>query len=103
MHESVLLLLLDVDALKNPDTHVSQSVWVVVVPTIFVYLPGGHLMWEVMQESVLLLLIDAKALKNPFGHTSHSGWVVTEPIAFVYLPGGHFGWAMHRPIDNNAG
>ena len=44
MHESVLVLLLDVDALKNPDTHVSQSVWVVGVPTIFVYLPGGHLM-----------------------------------------------------------
>ena len=95
MHESVLVLLLDEDALKKPGTHASHLVWAPVVPAAFVYLPGGHLMWGVKQESVLLLLKDVKALKNPFGHNSHSGWVVAEPIVFVYLPGGHFGWAMH--------
>ena len=43
VQESRSVLLFDVRALKNPLTHVPHSGWVVTVPTVFVYLPGGHL------------------------------------------------------------
>ena len=47
MHKSVLVLLLDVKALKNPVTHDTHSGCVVAEPAVFVYLPGGHLVWAV--------------------------------------------------------
>ena len=49
--------------------------WLVALPAVCVYFPGGHLVW-VIQESMLEL--DAEAEKNPFGHDSH---VVVEPLA----------------------
>ena len=58
----------------------------VVLPAIFVYLPGGHLVWA-MHESVLLLILDVDALKNPGVHTSQSVWELVVPAAFAYLPG----------------
>ena len=45
VQESVFMLLSDVTSLKNPVAQTSHSGWVVVVPTVFVYLPGGHLVW----------------------------------------------------------
>ena len=42
--ESVLMLLLDVKALKNPVAHVSHVGSVVPVPAVFVNSPGGHLL-----------------------------------------------------------
>ena len=47
MQESVLVLLLDVEALKNPGPHTSHLGWAVAEPAVFVYLPGGHLVWAV--------------------------------------------------------
>ena len=44
VQESVLVLLLDVLALKNPNAQVSHIGWVVLEPAIMVYLPGGHLL-----------------------------------------------------------
>ena len=95
MQESVLVLLVEVYAFSYPGAHGSHSGWVVVVPAVFVYLPGGHLVWAIRQASVLVLLTDVKALKNPFGHASHSGWKVTKPFTFVYFPGGHFVCTVH--------
>ena len=45
MQESVLMLLFDVVALKNPGAHASHLGWVVLDPITMVYLPGGHLVW----------------------------------------------------------
>ena len=50
--ESVARVLLDVKALKNPVTHVSQVGSVVLLPTVLVYLPGGHLLvWAAAHHS----------------------------------------------------
>ena len=65
MHESVLVLFLDVCALKNPDAHASQSVWVLVVPAVFVYLPGGHLMWAVHHSDGQFFMTDKHARIMP--------------------------------------
>ena len=89
MQESRSVLLFDVRALKNPLTHVPHSGWVVTVPTVFVYLPGGHLVWA-RQESVWMLLLDVKSLKKPGRHASHVGSVALLPAVLVYLPGEHF-------------
>ena len=94
IQESVATLLLDAKALKNPVTHVSQVGSVVLLPTVFVNLPGGHLVCAT-QESVTMVLFDDESVKNPVAHTSHVGCVVALPIAFVYLPGGHLVWAIH--------
>ena len=97
------MLLFDVRALKNPLTHVPHSGWVVTVPTVFVYLPGGHLVWA-RQESVWMLLLDAKALKNPGTHALHVGSVVLLPAVLMYVPGGHLMWARHtseQPISKD--
>ena len=72
------VLMLDVEALKNPVAHTAHVGWVVTEPAVLVYLPGGHLVWAV-QESGLVLLLDVETLKNPVGHTSHLGWAV--PVA----------------------
>ena len=45
VQESVLVLFSDVEALKNPGAHASHLGWVVELPAILVYLPGGHLVW----------------------------------------------------------
>ena len=42
-HKSVLVLLVEVLALKNPNAQVSHTGWVVPEPAVMVYLPGGHL------------------------------------------------------------
>ena len=90
------MLPFDVRALKNPLTHVPHSGWVVTVPTVFVYLPGGHLVWA-RQESVWMLLLDVKPLKKPGRHASHVGSVALLPAVLVYLPGEHFlVWAVHH-------
>ena len=95
MQASIAVLLIDAEALKNPDTHALHVGWEKADPAVIVYLPGAHLVWA-MQESVLALLLDVETLKNPGVHTSHSVWVVALPIAFVYFPGGHLVWAVHR-------
>ena len=43
VQESVLTLLSDARALKNPSGHVSHSGSALVVPAFFVNLPAGHL------------------------------------------------------------
>ena len=88
LHESVLLLFVDVKALKNPVAHTSHLGWVVTEPIIFVYLPGGHLVWAA-HESVRIMLFDVDALKNPDTHASQSTWALVVPAFLVYLPGGH--------------
>ena len=45
VQESVLVLLLDVESLKNPVGHASHLGWAVAEPTVLVNLPGGHLVW----------------------------------------------------------
>ena len=75
VQESVVVLLDDVKALNDPVAHSSHSGWAVVVPAVFVNLPGGHLVWAV-QTPVVVVLMGGKALKNPVEHVSHSGCVV---------------------------
>ena len=76
--------------------HASHVGSVVLVPAIFVYLPGGHLLWAT-HESVSRLLLEVKALKNPSTHVSHVGSALLLPAVLVYLPGGHFlVWAAHH-------
>ena len=53
VQESVLLLLFEVRALKNPGGHFSHSGSEVVEPAILVNLPGGHLVWAVHWEAVI--------------------------------------------------
>ena len=90
------MLLLDASALNVPRMHASHVGSVVLVPAIFVYLPGGHLVWAT-QESVSRLLLDVKTLKNPVMHVSHVGSALLLPAVLVYLPGGHFlVWAAHH-------
>ena len=43
VQESVLVLLFDVNSLKNPATHASHCGCAVAEPAVFVYLPAGHL------------------------------------------------------------
>ena len=43
--ESVVVLLADVKALKNPVAQTSHLAGVVLEPIVFVNLPGGHLGW----------------------------------------------------------
>ena len=95
MQESVVVLLLEVKALENPFGHTSHLGWVVVVPDVFVYLPGGHLVWAV-HKSALLLFLDVDALKNPVMHASQSVWALIVPAAFVYLPGGQWLCLVHH-------
>ena len=80
-----MLLLSEVDSLKNPVAQDSQLGWAVVEPLALVYLPGGHLVWGV-QASELLLLGDVEALKNPVAHRSHELVFFT---GVLYVPGGH--------------
>ena len=47
VQESVLLLLFEVRALKNPYGHFSHSGSEVAEPATLVNLPGGHLVWAV--------------------------------------------------------
>ena len=89
-------------ALKYPVSHTSQSGCVVTEPTVFVYLPGGHLVW-VMHESCSVLVLDMNALNDPVGQTSHSGWEVGVAGIFVYLPGGHLVWARHHSKGQTVG
>ena len=51
MQASVLLLLIDTMSLKNPAGHASHSGWALVVPTVVVYFPGGHLVWAAHHSS----------------------------------------------------
>ena len=100
MQKSVLVLLLDVSALKNPAAHNAHVGWEVAVPTAFVYCPGGHLVWAV-QESVMASLLDVNVLKNPVAHASHLGSVGVATL--VYLPGGHLlVWAVHHSKEQSA-
>ena len=88
IHESFLVLALDVVSLKNPGAHDSHLGSPMAVTLM--YLPGGHVaFWTAVQKSVLVLLRDVLALKNPNAHVAHIGWVVLEPGIMVYLPGGH--------------
>ena len=43
VQKSILVLLLEGNALTNPSGHASHTGWLVVVPAVLVYLPGGHL------------------------------------------------------------
>ena len=88
IHESFLVLALDVVSLKNPGAHDSHLGSPMAVTLM--YLPGGHVaFWTAVQKSVLVLLLDVLALKNPNAQVSHIGWAVLEPGIMVYLPGGH--------------
>ena len=42
VHESVLVVLFDVEGLKNPGAHSSHLGGAVIEPDVAVYLPGGH-------------------------------------------------------------
>ena len=94
MSVATQVLLVDVEALKNPAEHAWHWGWAETEPTSFVYVPGGHLVWGV-QESVVVPLLDLVALKNPVAHSSHSDWVVAVPGVLVYFPGGHLACGVH--------
>ena len=88
MQESIIVLLLDVEPLKNPVAHDLHLGWEMAEPTVCVYVPGGHLLCA-EQKSILMLLVDVVPLKSPTAHRAHSGWVVTVPAVLVYFAAGH--------------
>ena len=118
MQASIAVLLIDAEALKNPDAHASHVGWEKADPAVIVYFPGAHLVWAMqltmlldvetlknpaghgLQASIAVLLIDAEALKNPDTHALHVGWEKADPAVIVYLPGAHLVWAMQESVLN---
>ena len=88
MQESSVVLLLDVNSLKNPLAQTAHSGCALAEPAAFVYLPGGHLMCAA-HDSTRVPRLEETVLKNPKAHTSHLGCAEEEPTTAVYFPGGH--------------
>ena len=58
------MLFIDSVGLKNPGAQPLHWGWVVALPAVIVYLPGGHLVWALHEARV------AVVLKNPGAHDS---------------------------------
>ena len=52
VQSSVMVLLLDAAALKNPSAHFSHWGWAVVVPATLVNSPAGHLVWKAQSQPI---------------------------------------------------
>ena len=75
-----VMLLFEVEDLKNPVAHDAHFGCLVVEPLTLVYLPGGHLVWAVQ------LPVDVEALKNPNAHCAQDCALFLSLCA--YVPGG---------------